>query len=98
VNDDVQEELELKEMKGKKDEQDNNNNNEDGNDNEVIRNVYNEITNIEKCLNDIEVIAKNALKRGNAKLFEELRDNIFEFINEDVNTKLHSIKDILNEK
>ena len=101
VNDDVREELELKDVKGKKDEQDNNNtqnNEDDDNDNEIVRNVYNEITKIEKCLNDIEVIAKNALKRGNAKLFEELRDNIFEFINEDVNTKLHSIKDILNDK
>jgi hypothetical protein len=66
--------------------------------NENEKAMFEKIKECEKCLNDIEVIAKNALKRGNAKLFEELRDNIFEFINEDVNTKLHSIKDILNDK
>ena len=100
VNDEVQEgyQMELKDVKEKTDEQGNIKSNEDNNDNEIVRNVYNEITNIERCLNDIEVIAKNALKRGNGKLFEELRDNIFEFINEDVNTKLRSIKDILNDK
>ena len=84
---------EPKAVKGKNDEDEEGNGN-----NEMIREVYNELTNVERCLNEIEGIAKSARKRGDGKLFEELRDNIFEFINDDVNRKLRAIKDILNDK